>query len=96
MPGAVTLEERLAAYQTHVRYVARRYVGFADAEFDDLAQEGMIAVWQSLARGLTPSMSVVENRMVDWVRFLNRLQRNDAIAYERILPIEAYDHLAVG
>lgn len=89
---AAILNDKVAAYRPHVEYLARKYVGFAQAEFDDLAQEGLIAVWQSLTRGIQPRMSVVENRMIDWVRYLNRLQRGDAIAYERILPIEEYNH----
>jgi DNA-directed RNA polymerase specialized sigma24 family protein len=96
MEDAVTLNEQVTAYQSHVEFLARKYVGFGNAELDDLVQEGLIAVWQTLSRGLTPSMTVVENRMLDWVRFLNRLQRNDAIAYERILPIEEYDHAVLG
>lgn len=84
------MNNQVAAYQTHVEYLAKRLVGFANAEFDDLAQEGLIAVWQSLARGLRPSTGVIEGRMIDWVRYLQRLERNDAIAYERILPIEEY------
>jgi hypothetical protein len=89
------MNNQVAAYQGHVEYLARQYVGFARAEFDDLAQEGRIAVWQSLARGLRPSTAVIEGRMIDWVRYLQRLERNDAIAYERILPIEEYGDIPV-
>jgi DNA-directed RNA polymerase specialized sigma24 family protein len=84
------MNNQVAAYQVHVEYLAKRLVGFAQAEFDDLVQEGMIAVWQTLSRGLRPSTGVIEGRMIDWVRYLQRLERNDAIAYERILPIEEY------
>lgn len=81
----------VAAYQDHVEALARRYTGLRNAEFDDLVQEGMIAVWQTLKRGLRPSTLVIEGRMLSWLRYLYRLQRNDAIAYDLLLPIEDYD-----
>lgn len=90
MDTAVT-DEAVAAYQSHIESLAWRYVGFANAEFDDLVQEGRIAVWQTLSRGLRPSTQVIEGRMKDWVRYLRRLVHNDAVAYELLLPIEEYD-----
>ena len=88
---AAASNEAVASYQDHVEFLARKYVGLGDAEFDDLRQEGMIAAWQALTRGLRPSTEVIEGRMIDWVRFLRRLKANDAIAYEQLLPIEDYD-----
>ena len=88
MPAVTS--EAVAAYRDHVEFLARKYKGFAQAEFDDLVQEGLIAVWQSLARGLRPSSEVIEYRLISWVRYLDRLTRNDGIAYERLLPIEDY------
>jgi DNA-directed RNA polymerase specialized sigma24 family protein len=40
------------------------------AEFDDLAQEGLIQVWQSLGRGVTPAARIIELRMIDYIRWL--------------------------
>ncbi len=91
MPAASITSEAVEAYLPHVRYLAKQYAGIANAEFDDLVQEGLISVWQGLARGLTPSTGVIQNRMLDWVRYLRRLEKGDAVAYERILPIESYD-----
>lgn len=54
------------------------------AEAEDLAQEGLIAVWQSLERGVNP-MLVVENRMKDWIRYLGR---QTPAEYETMLPLE--------
>lgn len=88
---AVTSED-VAAYQDHVRSLSRRFVGYFGAEFDDLAQEGDIAVWQTLRRGLRPSTQVIEGRMIDWLRYLRRLQHNDAVGYDLLLPIEDYSH----
>lgn len=87
---ATVTEQQVAGYLGHVESLARKYIGFAEAEMDDLVQEGMIAVWQALSRGLRPSTQVIEGRMLDWVRFLRRLKHNDAIAYELLLPIEEY------
>jgi DNA-directed RNA polymerase specialized sigma24 family protein len=89
--GATVPDSAVEAYEPHVKRLARQYVGYANAEFEDLAQEGRIAVWQTLARGLRPSTQVIEGRMLDWVRYLNHLQKNDAVAYEILLPIEEYD-----
>jgi DNA-directed RNA polymerase specialized sigma subunit len=87
---AAVRSEAVAKYHAHVTRLARKYVGYSQAEADDLVQEGYIAVWQTLARGLRPSTQVIEGRMLDWCNFLGRLQRNDAIAYELMLPIENY------
>jgi DNA-directed RNA polymerase specialized sigma24 family protein len=89
--SVIVSDEAVAAYQPHIESLAWRHVGFANAEFDDLVQEGRIAVWQALSRGLRPATTVIEGRMKDWVRYLRRLQHNDAVAYELLLPIEEYD-----
>jgi DNA-directed RNA polymerase specialized sigma24 family protein len=93
MKKAVTNEissDAVAAYLPHIRNLARRFVGIANAELDDLVQEGMVSVWQAMSRGLTPSTLVIIHRMNDWVRYLRRLERGDAVAYEVMLPIESY------
>ena len=90
MAGAVS-NEAVEAYRDHVEALARNFVGLGNAEFDDLVQEGLIAVWQAQSRGLRPSNAVIRGRMLDWVRYLRRLQSNDAIAYELLLPIEEYE-----
>ena len=87
---ASVTSERVAEYLPLVEAYARRYVGFAQSEYDDLRQEGMIAVWQTLERGLRPSPLVINGRMLDWVSYLRRLQRNDAIAYEVMLPMDEF------
>ncbi len=51
---------------------ARKYVGWNMAEQDDLVQEGMIAVWLALEADVHPSKSVVQYRMMDYVRALGR------------------------
>lgn len=88
---AAVTSEAVAAYTNVVKRVATRYVGVANAEYDDLYQEGLISVWQALGRGLRPSAGVIEGRMIDWIRFLRRIQNGDSIAYSKLLPIEDYD-----
>lgn len=51
---------------------ARRFDGKRGAEFDDLKQEGLIAVWEALRDGFTPSNVVVVNAMRYWVRVCAR------------------------
>lgn len=88
---AAVTSEAVAAYSNVVKRLATRYVGIANAEYDDLYQEGLISVWQALGRGLSPSLGVIEGRMVDWTRFLRRLENGDSIAYTQLLPIEDYN-----
>lgn len=47
---------------------AKKLDGVGGAEFDDLEQEGLIAVWEALRDGHRPSNFVVQNAMKDWVR----------------------------
>lgn len=56
------------------------------AEYDDLVQEGLISVWQSLQRGVNPAL-VVENRMRDYLRYLGR---QTPVSYEELLPLEDF------
>jgi DNA-directed RNA polymerase specialized sigma24 family protein len=60
------------------------------AEFDDLVQEGLICVWQSLERGHNPA-HVIKNRMKDWVKFL---AHRGTLAYATFLPLEDFRDLA--
>jgi DNA-directed RNA polymerase specialized sigma24 family protein len=61
------------------------------AEFDDLYQEGLILVWQSLERGIAPSTAMILNRMRDWMRYLGR---QNPVPYEAMLPLEDFSGTA--
>jgi len=87
---SVTSED-VAAYRQLVEKLAWHHVGRANAEFDDLVQEGLIAVWLTLRRGIHPSAEQIENRQRDYVRFLNRLSRLETASYEAYLPTELPD-----
>jgi DNA-directed RNA polymerase specialized sigma24 family protein len=82
------MNDAVAAYEGHITSLARKYQGYADAEYDDLAQEGRIAVWTTLVKGIQPSTQVIEGRMLNWIRYIRRLQSNDQVAYDELLPIE--------
>lgn len=58
----------------------------AGAELDDLIQEGRIAVWQALLRGVNPG-KVIANRMKDYIEWVGR--RSEAVPYGAALPVEA-------
>jgi DNA-directed RNA polymerase specialized sigma24 family protein len=88
----------VAAYRATVEPIAyrlsrthrARQVG---AEYDDLVQEGLIQVWQTLARGLKPAQYMLENRMRDYMRLLGSQmgrRRDGAIPYEVLLPLDDF------
>jgi DNA-directed RNA polymerase specialized sigma24 family protein len=82
---------QVAAYRGLVKSLARRHVGQKGAELDDLVQEGLIFVWQSLQRGVSPSAALIEGRMQNWVRWLGR---RDPVPYEAMLPLDDFEHLS--
>ena len=75
----------MAAYQPKVEALAKPFSGIEGIEFDDLVQEGLIAVWQSLERGIEPSAEFIKNRMRDWVRYERRQLPAD---YGDMLPLD--------
>jgi len=81
----------VAAYKSTVEDSARQFVGRNSAEADDLTQEGLIHVWQSLERGVHPSADMIENRMRDYVKYLGYLRgkgSKNPVPYEVLLPLE--------
>jgi len=53
------------------------------AEYDDLYQEGMIAVWRCPPDSDPQYINkAIYNRMKDWVRFIKRLRHNQSVDYE--------------
>ena len=80
----------VAAYEPLVQSLARRLAGrarWARVERDDLAQEGRIAVWQALARGVPVKPDIVRGRMVSWIR-----HQSTGIPYEQLLPLDDFRH----
>lgn len=64
----------------------------AGAEYDDLVQEGLIDVWQTLERGLAPAARHIEHRMQNWIRLLagqTGVSRGaQHFDYEDLLPLD--------
>jgi DNA-directed RNA polymerase specialized sigma24 family protein len=56
------------------------------AEYDDLYQEGLIALWKIYPDADSSMVgTAVYNRMKDWVRYITRLNRNQNVSYEEIV-----------
>lgn len=86
--------DQVEAYLGLVEHLAKQFVGRNGAEQDDLVQEGLINVWQTLERGIVPSVEIIENRMRDYVRWLGRRY---PVPYEQMLPLDDFsESLALG
>jgi DNA-directed RNA polymerase specialized sigma24 family protein len=69
----VVTDSEVAAYRGLAAQVARKYTGVAGAEFDDLEQEALIAIWNNLRWSFWgPSAVTVERACIDWVRLCGR------------------------
>jgi DNA-directed RNA polymerase specialized sigma24 family protein len=77
-------EKRVREYEKVVSAAAWRFRNAA--EYDDLYQEGMIAVW-NCPPGSDPQFvsKAVYNRMKDWVRYVKRLRHYQSVSYEEIM-----------
>jgi len=73
---------QVAAFIPLVESSARRHQWRVGAEYDDLRQEGMIAVWLAFRRGQAPTQDIIENRMIDWCRRVARQQRLETDRYD--------------
>jgi hypothetical protein len=89
---------RVAEYSDLVASLARRHSKGStgtnvEAEYEDLYQEGLINVWQTLERGITPSAELIGARMTDWKRLMKfqsgRGGHKDT-SYATILPLEDF------
>ena len=70
------MNDQVGGYSGLVDSLARKVAGTTrarrvGAEQDDLAQEGLLNVWQTLERGVTPSAEIIEHRMYDYIRWLS-------------------------
>jgi len=77
-------EIRLGEYEKIVSTAAWKFR--SAAEYDDLYQEGMIAVWRCPPDA--PSQVIIQavyNRMKDWSRFIKRLRHYNSVSYEEMM-----------
>lgn len=86
---------QVAAYRGLVESLAHKFVGREGAEFDDLVQEGLINVWQTLERGVTPAADIIEKRMLSWVEYLagQNGKRLNPAGYDVLLPLDDFSQL---
>jgi DNA-directed RNA polymerase specialized sigma24 family protein len=77
-------EQRIGEYEKVVAAAAYRFR--RAAEYDDLYQEGMIAVWRC-PPDASPQVvqQAVYNRLKDWVRFIKRLRHFQTVNYMEIV-----------
>lgn len=72
-------DEMVAAYQELVAGLAWKYNGRHQAEFDDLFQEGQVAVFEALNKGACPSKEIIVGRMKRWV---TKCARHGRVGYD--------------
>lgn len=77
-------EETIGEYERVIAAGAYRFR--KAAEYDDLYQEGMIAVWLCPPDAEPQYISAaVFNRMKNWVRYVKRLRHFQTVDYEEIV-----------
>jgi DNA-directed RNA polymerase specialized sigma24 family protein len=57
-------------------------------ERDDLIQEGLIAVWETITGGKPVTEDIIVKRMKKWLKFRGRQKRDVATDYNKLLPLE--------
>jgi DNA-directed RNA polymerase specialized sigma24 family protein len=83
-------EHRIGEYEKIVAAAAWRFRNAA--EYDDLYQEGMIAIWKCPPDADQQVIIVsVYNRMKDWVRYVKRLRHYQSVSYEEIMHDEVLE-----
>lgn len=97
------MNDRIAEHRETVEAIALRLSRGAvarrvGADYDDLAQEGLLQVWQNLERGVTP-LHYIEYRMQDYMKWLGLqtgVPRNceiDPDTGEILNPVECAQHV---
>jgi len=87
-PSSRDLQPYLSGIESFAqRLAATPAARTAGAEYDDLVQEGMLAAYIALRKGVDPTPSVGV-RMKDWIRLQKRQREGDPIPYETLLPTE--------
>lgn len=83
-------ETRIGEYDRVVSAAAWKFRNAA--EYDDLYQEGMIAVWKC-PPDANPSYinHAIYIRMKDWVRYIKRLRHFQSASYEEIVEHELHE-----
>lgn len=96
------MSDRVGDYSGLVADLARRLAKgpggtSVEAEYDDLYQEGLINVWQTLERGITPTAQIIEGRMISWKRLMKFQSGRGGhmdTSYATLLPLEDFHQRA--
>lgn len=84
-------EKRIGDYEGVLVTAANRFR--KAAEYDDLYQEGMIAIWNCPPDAEPAYISTaIYNRMKNWTRFIKRLRHNNTVDYEEIVDGVPEEH----
>lgn len=82
-------DERIGKYKGAIVKAANTFK--KAAEYDDLYQEGMIAVWLCPPDADPPVIrKAIYNRMKMWVRYVKRLRYNNSVSYNEMVENEFY------
>lgn len=77
-------DDRIGEYKSLIIFAANKFRNAA--EFDDLYQEGMIAVWLCPPDADPKYINqAVFNRMKNWVVYVKRLRYNQSVSYSEIV-----------
>jgi DNA-directed RNA polymerase specialized sigma24 family protein len=77
-------EKRIGEYEKIIATAAYKFR--KAAEYDDLYQEGTIAVWLCPPDADPQYVSqAVYNRLKNWIRFIKRLRHHHSVDYEEIV-----------
>lgn len=88
----LTPEQRIGKYKGVIAKAANTFK--KAAEYDDLYQEGMIAVWLCPPDADPPVVNkAIYNRMKMWVRYVKRLRYNNSVSYNEMVEDEFYTAL---
>lgn len=78
-------------YDDVVQQTAKKYS--SSAEYDDLYQEGMIALWKIYpSDDIALVQTAVSNRMLNWIRYTKRLNYSQPASYEDMVDEENRGH----
>lgn len=75
-------DREVAAFLPLIESQARLVAAWGAAEYDDLRQEGMIAVWMMLRAGLHPTAETVGWRLRRWHRRMLAQRRGVDASYD--------------
>lgn len=77
-------DEAMRAWLPTCENLARQFVGRFNAEFDDLVQEGWEFCFRSLRQGIPPHRPHIRHRMLNWCRYLDKLDRGDTAGFTEL------------